>query len=116
MTIKNDLKKISYFKRQNVKIIKINRLEEKEDFLKLLNKIYKKGKRRILIESGLSFINSLIKFNFIYNLYIFKSNNNLNIYGSNNASPELIKKFKVKNKLKVNLSGDQLFKVRLNNV
>ncbi len=116
VTIKNDLKKISYFKRKKIKIIKIDKLKEKEDFLNLLYKIYKKGKRRILIESGLSFINSFIKFRFIHNLYVFKSSKNLNIYGSNNSSPKLIKKLRTNDKLKVNLGDDQLFKVRLNNV
>ena len=101
---------------EKIKIIKINKLKEKEDFLNLLYKIYKKGKRRILIESGLSFINLFIKFRFIHNLYVFKSSKNLNIYGSNNSSPKLIKKFRTLDKLKVNLGDDQLFKVRLNNV
>ena len=44
VTVKNDLKKISYFKRKKIKIIKINKLEDKGRFFKLLYKIYKKEK------------------------------------------------------------------------
>ena len=116
VTTKNDLKKINYFKKKNIKIININKLEKKDDFLKLLNKIYIKGKRRVLIESGLCFVNTLIKYKFIHNMYIFKSSKNLNKNGLNNTSAKLIKKFGTNNKLKVNLDGDELFKIRLNNV
>ena len=107
---------INYFKRKNIKIIKINKLNKKDDFLELFNKIYKKGKRRILVESGLMFINSLIKNKFIHDLYIFKSSKNLNKNGYNNGSQNLIKKIDINNKLNVNLNGDKLFRVRLNNV
>ncbi len=116
VTSKNNDKKINYFKRKNIKIIKINKLNKKDDFLELFNKIYKKGKRRILVESGLMFINSLIKNKFIHDLYIFKSSKNLNKNGYNNGSQNLIKKIDINNKLNVNLNGDKLFRVRLNNV
>ena len=37
-------------------------------------KIYKIGYSRILIETGLTFLNNLIKNKMIHDLYIFKSN------------------------------------------
>ena len=68
---------------------------------------------RILVESGLIFSNYLISQKFIDNIYIFKTNNNLNKHGSNNSSNKLIKKIKLKNKLQVNLNTDKAYLERL---
>ena len=72
------------------------------------------GKRRILIESGLIFLNQLIKINLVNNLYIFKSNKNLRINGYNNIKKNFIKNFKIYRQIKVNLKNDKLFMVRTN--
>ena len=50
-TSSNDQKK-KISKKKKIKIIKINQLLDKEDFFDFLNKIFKLGKRRILIETG----------------------------------------------------------------
>ena len=113
VTTINKSKKINFFKKKNIKFVNIKKLNQKKDFLILLNKIYKKGKRRILVESGLTFINSLIKNNLIKNLYIFKSDINLKNNGYNNSFPKILKKINFNNKLKVNLNGDNLFKIRI---
>ena len=42
------------------------------------------GYSRILIETGLTFLNVLIKNKIIHDLYIFKSNKKLGKYGKNN--------------------------------
>ena len=71
------------------------------------------GKGRVLVESGLVFLNQLFKYKLINNLYLFKSNKFLNLNGYNNISINFIKKLKIKNKINVNLDNDELFKVRV---
>ena len=114
-SIKNN-KKIIQLKKKGVKFIHINNLNTKSDFLNLLKNLKNRGYNRILIESGLKFLNELIKLKIISNLYIFKTSTNLGYNGFNNASVSFIKKLKFLKKIKVNLNGDQLYKVKLNNV
>ena len=71
------------------------------------------GKGRVLIESGLVFLNQLFKYKFINNLYLFKSSKFLRLNGYNNISINFIKKLKIKNKINVNLDNDELFKLRV---
>ena len=68
---------------------------------------------RILIESGLTFMNFLIKNKFMNNLYIFKTLQKLKQNGINYSRSNLIKKIKLNNKINVNLYGDELYKERL---
>ncbi len=112
-TIIKDDKKISFFKKKNIKIIKIDRLENKSDFMNLLKKIFKIGNRRVLIETGLVFLNHFFKFKLINNLYVFKSDKKLKDNGRNNVSNNFINKIKLKNKINVNLKDEILYKVRL---
>ena len=63
----------------------------------------------MLVEAGLTFLNSLIKNKMIHDLYIFKSNKKLGINGKNNDTPNYLKKIHPK-LLKINLNGDKLFK------
>ncbi len=114
VTSSNNSKKLSFLKKKNIKIIKINSLTTKKNFLDLFKKLYLIGKRRILIESGLIFLNQLIKINVVNNLYIFKSNKNLRINGYNNLKKNFIKSFKIYRQIKVNLKNDKLFMVRTN--
>ena len=76
----------------------------------------KYGYNRLLIESGLIFLNTLIKNQLISNLYLFKTDKKLGTIGINNSTNKLIKKMTLKNKIKVNLNGENLYKVKLNNV
>ncbi len=112
-TIIKDDKKTSFFKKKNIKIIKIDRLENKDDFMNLLKKIFKIGNRRVLIEAGLVFLNNFFKLKLINNLYVFKSDKKLKNNGYNNESNYFINKIKFKNKINVNLKDEILFKVRL---
>ena len=68
---------------------------------------------RILVESGLIFLNELLKNKLIFNLYIFKSPIKLGKKGKNNTSNNIIKKLKLNRKIKVNLNGDNLYKVKI---
>tara|TARA_B110001452_G_scaffold213368_1_gene184085 strand:+ start:260 stop:1336 length:1077 start_codon:yes stop_codon:yes gene_type:complete len=111
-----DKKKFSYFKKKKIEIIRINTLKEKDDFINFFKILKKRSYNRILIESGLIFLNQLLKNKLISNLYIFQSPVKLGKIGKNNTSNYLIKKFKLKNRIKVNLSNDNLYKLELNNV
>ncbi len=113
LTTSNNSKETSFLKKKNIRIIKLNSLLTKDDFLKLFRKLFQLGKRRILIESGLIFLNQLLKMNFINNLYIFKSNTKLRSNGFNNSKINLIKNLKILKQVNVNLNNDKLLKARI---
>ena len=113
ITSLNSRKKISFFKKKGVKIILMKSLVNKKDFNNLFHILKKKGYSRIFLESGLTLLNFLIKNNFISNIYIFKSKNNLNKFGRNFSSKNLIKNIALKNQINVNLFGDRLYKEKL---
>tara|TARA_A100001015_G_scaffold313421_1_gene420622 strand:- start:575 stop:1648 length:1074 start_codon:yes stop_codon:yes gene_type:complete len=109
ITNKDNFNKTLVYKKMGYKIIFINKLEDKNDFNSLCKKIYKKGYSRMLVESGLTFLNSLIKNKMIHDFYIFKSEKNLGKYGKNNDTSNYIKKIHPK-LLTINLNGDKLLK------
>ena len=113
LTTSNNSKQTSFLKKRNIKIIKLNSLLTKDDFFNLFRKLFQLGKRRILIESGLIFLNQLLKMNFINNLYIFKSNTKLRSNGFNNSKKNLIKNLKIFKQINVNLKSDKLLKARI---
>ena len=61
ITYKTNIKKSHIYKKKGFKIIYINSLENKYDFDFLIKKIYKMGYSRILVETGLTFLNALRK-------------------------------------------------------
>ena len=113
VTTSNDKKKILFLKNKKIKIIKIDRLESKNDFKNLFKVILKIGKGRILIEAGLVFLNELFKYKFKDNLYLFKSHELLRNKGYNNNNIDFIKKIKFKQKINVNLDNNELYKARI---
>ncbi len=116
VTLSSNKKKLSFFMKKKIKIIKIEKLKSKNDFKILFKKIFKIGKGRVLIESGLIFLNVLLKFKLINNLYLFKSNEILGNKGSNNTSISFINKLKLNNRIKVNLNDNKLYRLKFNNV
>ena len=102
-------RKIFKYKKLGYKILLINKLEDRNDFNSLYKRIYKIGYSRILVEAGLTFLNSLIKNKVIHDLYVFKSNKKLLKKGRNNASSNYLKKIHSK-LLTINLNGDKLIK------
>ena len=108
ITLKKNLKKIKNYKKKGYNIILIKSLENKEDFEKLNKKIYKMGYSRMFIETGLTFLQSLINNKIIDELFIFKSINKLGKKGKNNISINYLKKFSPK-LLTINLNGDKLY-------
>ena len=109
LTCTSNLNKVEIYKKKGFKIIFLNQLNKKEDFISLFKKIYKKGYSRVLIETGLTFLNTLLKNNLLNDLYIFKSNKKLGINGTNNDTAKYLKKISTK-LLTINLNGDNLFK------
>ncbi|MBA1338870.1 MAG: diaminohydroxyphosphoribosylaminopyrimidine deaminase [Pelagibacterales bacterium] len=106
-------KKMSYLKKRGVKFIKLKFLKNKNDFIHLFKTLKKKGHNRILVESGLKFLNKLLKYKLIFNLYLFKSFDKLGKEGLNNAPVNFIKRLKIFKKIKVNLNGDELYKAKI---
>ena len=115
VTNKKNLKKTLRYKKLGYKIILINKLKNKHDFNLFYKKIYKLGYSRMFIETGLTFLNSLIKNKTIHDLYIFKSNIILGKNGKNNDTTRYIKKTSSKLS-KINLSGDKILKRSFNYV
>ena len=66
------------------------------------------------MESGLIFLNTLIKNKLISNLYIFQSSKKLGKFGVNNSTNKYIKKMNFMKKIKVNLNKDNLYKIKIN--
>ncbi len=106
-------KKISYLKKKGISIFYLNSLNNRHDFKKFFLILKKKGYSRILVESGLTLINFLIKNKFLNNMYIFRSNNNLKKHGINYSNLNIIKKISLNNQINVNLFGDKLYKEKL---
>ena len=109
ITCKNNASKTLIYKKLGYKIIFIEKLKNKKDFNLLYKKIYKIGYSRMLIETGLTFLNSLIKNNLVDDLYIFKSSKKLGKNGKNNITPKYLKKIKSK-LITINIDGDNLLK------
>jgi len=109
ITYKTNIKKTKTYKKKGYRFIFINSLVNKKDFNLLFKKIYKMGYSRILVESGLTFLNTLIKNALINDLYIFKTNYNLKKKGKNNASLRYLKSIQSKQML-INLKNDKLYK------
>ena len=112
----NSNSKEEYFKKIGVNIIKLKRSanskDETTDVYFLLKQL---GFNRILVESGLKYINEILKYNLIKNFFLFKSYFPLKNNGMNNAELNLIKKLKttIKNKVQINLNNDSLHKIEL---
>jgi diaminohydroxyphosphoribosylaminopyrimidine deaminase/5-amino-6-(5-phosphoribosylamino)uracil reductase len=115
-TFLNNNKKEKFLKKKGVNIIKLKKNDIDVEVLKaIFLKIKHLGFNRILVEAGTTFLNKMIKYNFLENFYLFKSSLNLSSNGSNNSSTYYLKKFKLteKNKIKVNLKDDNLYKIKL---
>ena len=111
----NNMKEI-FFKKIGVNIIKLKKTESlKNDVSEVFFLLKQLGFNRILVESGVKYINVILRFNLIRNFYLFKSPHNLKNNGKNNTKSDLIKKLKdsIENKIKVNLNGDSLYKIQL---
>ncbi len=109
ITYKTNAEKAKIYKKKGYKIILINSLVNKKDLNLLLKKIFKMGYSRILVEAGLTFLNTLIKNRIINDLYVFKSNYNLKKKGKNNTTLKYLKSILPKS-ISINLNNDKLYK------
>lgn len=112
----NNKTKENFLKRKGVKILKLNFYKYKNSNLTKIFLIIKKlGFNRIFVESGGTLLNQMLGEKLIKNLYLFKSSKNLSSNGQNNSNLFNIKKIKLlkKDKVKVNLFEDNLYKVKL---
>ena len=116
ITHKKNIKKIAFFKKKGFKFIFINSLKNKKDFKTLLKRIYKMGYSRVLFETGLTFLNSLLKLKILNNLFIFQNERKLLEKGHNNTKENLLKRFKLAKKIKVNLQNDTLYQIEFSHV
>ena len=115
ITSQKNSRKTLVYKKLGYKVLLIDKLENKKDFIMLYKKIYKIGYSRMLVEAGLTFLNSLIKNKMIHELYIFKSYKKLSKNGKNNDTSRYLKKIDAK-LLTINLNDDKLLKKEFYNV
>ncbi len=113
VTTSNNAKKISFFKLKKIKVIQLSSLKYKEDFDFLFKTLFKIGKRRLLIESGLIFLKTIINFRLVNHLYIFKSNRKLKKDGNNNVKITGLFKLSNSKKIRINLDDEKLYKMRI---
>ena len=109
ITHKINLKKAQIYKKKGYKLIYINSLVNRNDFKSLYKKIYKMGYSRVLVESGLTFLNNLIKNRLVDDLYIFKTNIKKKKKGKNNTTLKYLKSISSK-PISINLDNDKLYK------
>ena len=108
-------KKISLFKKKGFKIINIKSLYNKNDFQYLIKKLFELGYSRVFFETGLTFLNELIKKDILNSLYLFRSSQKLYQNGLKKIPRNLIKKMSVKTLLNVNLKRDTLDYIKIKN-
>ena len=113
ITNSTDKKKLFSYRKQNYKIITVKSLNSFDDFETLFKKLFQLGHARVLFEGGLTFLNKLIKYNLLNDLYLFKNSKKLGKNGKNNISPSYLKKLIFNNIVKVNLNDDKLYKIKV---
>jgi len=112
-TTSSNKEKEFFLKNKGVKVYKIKSMRTKVDFNKIFEILYMLGFYRVFVEAGLTFLTYLLKNNFIDSLYTFKSSFSLKKKGYNFTDNSFLKKIKLKNKIKVNLYEDILYKNKL---
>ena len=116
LTNNSNRSKENFLKKKGVKVIKLpNEINKNYNIKNILILIKKLGFNRIFVESGITFLNQFLKNKLIENLYLFISTKKLYSNGKNNSSIFHVKKISIKKdrRVKVNLSDDNLYKVKL---
>ena len=114
ITNKKNKKKERFLKSKKIKIILLNTKKKSFSYKNILMELKKRGFSRILCESGFYTTKGLLKNKLIHNLFVFISKNKLGKNGKNSFKNLLSNlKFKKKEKVNVNLLGDQLHKMRI---
>ena len=109
----NNFKKINFFKKRKIKLIKIKSKNNKIDFFLILSRIYKLNISRLLVEGGRKLTDNFIKNRLFNEFYLFKSSKSLKNSGSINIK-DTIKKislnFKNNNLLDTYTEEDKITK------
>ena len=114
ITNKKDKKKEIFLKSKKIRIIYIDGKHKQFEYKNILMELKKRGFSRILCESGLHTTQGLLKNKLIHNLFIFISSSKLGKNGKNSFKNFLSNlRFRRKEKIKVNLSGDKLYKLSI---
>ena len=114
LTCKDDKKKENFLKSKKIKIIKLRTKKNIISYKDILMKLKEIGFSRILCESGVYTATNLLKNNLVNNLYVFMSQIKLGNNGKNSFKRQISHlKINKKNELKVNLFGDNLFRLRI---
>ena len=116
ITLKENEKKTYFFKKKGYKILLIKSLDNKNDFLLMFRRIYQLGYSKVFFETGLTFLNSLIKYKLLNNLYLFQNKKKIGKNGFNNNHINYLKKMRLNKKIKVNLYDDTLYRIDFKNV
>ena len=111
ITTSKNINKVKFFKKKGFKFIFVKSLKTKNDFKLMLSKIYKLGYCRAFFETGLTFLNFLLNYKLLNNLYIFQNDKKLKKNGLNNDKLTNLKKIKLKKKISVNLNNDSLYQI-----
>lgn len=114
-TTNQDKLKKNYFEKRGVKVYILSKMNSLTDYKKIFDLLKKKNYSRFYVESGLTFLNFLLKKKIVNNLYVFKSKNKLKNNGIKTCNTSILKKIPLKknNMIKVNLLGDLLYKIGL---
>lgn len=112
-TLSKNKKKINKLKKKGVILFNLKSLTNKNDYKDLFLFLKRLKYSRIFLESGITFLNFLIKEKFINNIYIFKSNKNIKKHGINFATVNNLRKIRLKNRINVYLKNDDLYKEKL---
>jgi len=114
VTNKNNKLKEKFLRSKNIKIIKIKDKKLLFSYKEILMALKKRGFSRILCESGYNTTKALLCDNLVHNLYVFMSSEKLGKKGKNSFKSLLSKlRLKEKEKININLSGDNLYKLRI---
>ena len=104
--------KTNVFKKKGYRIMIIKSLNNKKNFIYLFQQIYKLGYSRVFFECGLTFLNTLLNYKLLNNLYILQNKKKLGKNGFNNNHTKYLKKIRLKKKVKVNLNDDTLYQIK----
>ena len=114
ITSKKNRRKERFLRSQNIRIIKVKDNKNLFSYKNIFMKLKKIGFSRILCESGFYTTKALLKKNLVHNLYVFMSSDKLGKKGKNSFKNLLSKlRLKEKEKININLSGDDLYKLRI---
>ena len=114
ITNNKDKKKENFLKSKKIKIIRLKLKKNTISYKDILMELKKRGFSRILCESGAYTATNLLKNNLVNNIYVFMSQKKLGNNGKNSFKSQISHlKINKKNELKVNLFGDNLFRLRI---